>query len=137
MKKEKMKKIRIEELKLNKGNLKYELLKKENKYSEIINNDNTLNNKTKLKNSNTRDKNINYNNLNKSNDLDRIDNDLNSDFGKIEKYKTINNLASDKFDIENSYHNIKKLNEKQNKKNFENTNNLESKQIESNKKKKK
>ena len=133
MKKEKMKKIRNEELKLNKGNLKYELPKKENKYSDIINNDNTLNNKTKLKNNNTRNKNINYNNLNKSNDLDRIHNDLNNDFGKIEKYNTISNPASDKFDIENSYHNIKKLNEKQNKKYFENGNNLESKQIESNK----
>ena len=132
MKKAKMKEIKKEELKLNRDNFKYELPKKENKYSETINNNNTLNNKTKIKNINTKCKNINYNNLNKSNDLDIIHNDLNNDLGKMRKYKTINNLASDIFDIENSYHNITKLNEKENKKNFEIRNNLESKKIESN-----
>ena len=115
IKKEKIKKIENEELKLSRDKLNYEIPNIEDEYSEIINNKNKLNNNTKILNNNK--KNININ-LNKSNDFDR-------------KYNTVNNLVSD--NIDNSYNNYMELNKKENQKNVIFQNNFESNETESNK----
>ena len=117
-KNEKMEKAKMlieknEELKLNRNNLKNELSRIDEEYSEIINSKNKLQNKISLmKNS------INYEiNLNKSSQfLDDNDDLKNEDnftsekyFNKDRKYHTINDLASIEYDIENSSISNKKL----------------------------
>ena len=117
-KNEKMEKAKMlieknEELKLNRNNLKNELSRIDEEYSEIINSKNKLQNKISLmKNS------INYEiNLNKSSQfLDDNDDLKNEDnftsekyFNKVRKYHTINDLASIEYDIENSSISNKKL----------------------------
>ena len=117
-KNEKMEKAKMlieknEELKLNRNNLKNELSRIDEEYSEIINSKNKLQNKINLMKNN-----INYEiNLNKSSQfLDDNDDLKNEDnftsekyFNKDRKYHTINDLASIKYDIENSSISNKKL----------------------------
>ena len=117
-KNEKMEKAKMlieknEELKLNRNNLKNELSRIDEEYSEIINSKNKLQNKINLMKNN-----INYEiNLNKSSQfLDDNDDLKNEDnfisekyFNKDRKYHTINDLASIKYDTENSSISNKKL----------------------------